>query len=641
MAGLSRWRPVLVATSRARTHGLLGLALLVLALGCHEGRDVKVASLQISGNDAIPSKQLTRVLATRKSGWLPWATKHYFDRAEFDADLRRIENFYADRGYPHAKVTGVDVQFNDARDAVRLTIRIVEGAPLIVDFIRLEGFDALPERVRTGIAAAPIATGVPRDRTTVQATRDLGGRLLRNDGYPLGEVDVVEEPLPIADRVGLVVRAKPGAPMVFGEVGIVGLESVQENIVRRELAFVPGQVYREAQVIRTQRRLSRLELFDFTTVAPRPEDAASGQMPIRVTVAEGPPRRLKLGAGYGAEDRVRGLVQWTHVNFTGGARQAGVEAKWSYIDRGARLTFAEPHLFRPDLSLRVTGQAWRTNQVTYDSQTYGGVATVTYRRERGALQTNNMARYEVRGGYAYEYLRYGVVQTALDDLSTREDRIALGLDPETGRAVGTLASLFAGITRNAVDRPAEPTRGTTVSMQVEQAASWLAGTYQFTEVLAEARVYRPLGPAHFSARARFGTLGATDPLTVPFSRRYFLGGSSSLRGWGRFQVSPLSQTGLPVGGRSMMEFSGEMRFPIRGRLSGAAFVDAGNVWAGDWEAHPGDLRWSVGPGLRFETPIGPVRADFGFQLTPIAGLVINGTPEARRWRLHFSIGPPF
>jgi outer membrane protein insertion porin family/translocation and assembly module TamA len=139
----------------------------------------------------------------------------------------------------------------------------------------------------------------------------------------------------------------------------------------------------------------------------------------------------------------------------------------------------------------------------------------------------------------------------------------------------------------------------------------------------------------------FGVVSAEDSSKVPFSKRYFLGGATSLRGWGRYQVSPLDEEGLPIGGRTLVEFSSELRFPITGKLSGAFFVDAGSVGGSDWNVEGLRVRANVGPALSYQTPIGPVRADIGFQLTPIEGLVVNGRPEARNWRLHVSIGHPF
>ena len=128
---------------------------------------------------------------------------------------------------------------------------------------------------------------------------------------------------------------------------------------------------------------------------------------------------------------------------------------------------------------------------------------------------------------------------------------------------------------------------------------------------------------------------------MPFFKRYFLGGSASLRGWGRFEVSPLTLSGNPIGGHSMFESSGEVRVPAFSKFAVVGFVDAGNVWYETADFHLNDLRVDVGPGLRYLTPIGPVRVDFGYQLTRVEGLVINGELEPRRWRIHFSVGQAF
>jgi outer membrane translocation and assembly module TamA len=142
-------------------------------------------------------------------------------------------------------------------------------------------------------------------------------------------------------------------------------------------------------------------------------------------------------------------------------------------------------------------------------------------------------------------------------------------------------------------------------------------------------------------RVRSGSLLSNTALDVPFSERYFLGGATSLRGWGRFQVAPLTADGLPVGGRAMIEASTELRFPITGAFGGVVFVDAGEVWDDPGDIRLSGLRTSAGPGLRWSSPIGVLRLDLGYQLTPIPGLVINGEPERRRWRIHLSIGEAF
>ena len=160
--------------------------------------------------------------------------------------------------------------------------------------------------------------------------------------------------------------------------------------------------------------------------------------------------------------------------------------------------------------------------------------------------------------------------------------------------------------------------------------------------MADARYYVPLGEnVVVATRAQIGAINAVggDESNVPFAKKFFLGGSTSIRGWDRFEVSPLS-SGLPIGGDSMLELSAELRAGLRGNLGGVVFIDAGNVWAGPFDFALNDLRYAVGPGLRYQTPIGPIRFDFGWQLNPIPGLLVNGRPS-RQWRMHFSIGQAF
>jgi outer membrane translocation and assembly module TamA len=106
-------------------------------------------------------------------------------------------------------------------------------------------------------------------------------------------------------------------------------------------------------------------------------------------------------------------------------------------------------------------------------------------------------------------------------------------------------------------------------------------------------------------------------------------------------VAPLNDAGLPIGGLSFFNFSTEIRFPLVGKLGAVVFLDGGNVWANPWDFNLNDLRYDAGPGVRYNTPIGPVRFDVGFQLNPIPGLVVNGDSTPRKYRLHFSIGHAF
>jgi outer membrane translocation and assembly module TamA len=182
-----------------------------------------------------------------------------------------------------------------------------------------------------------------------------------------------------------------------------------------------------------------------------------------------------------------------------------------------------------------------------------------------------------------------------------------------------------------------------LNAHVEQAGGWLWGSYNYLNASVEGRYYVNMRRFVWANRINVGAFDPADDLdaNVPFHKRFFLGGASSNRGWGRFEVSPLTESGRPIGGLSMLDGSTEVRFPIAGNFGGVMFFDFGNVWNEGWHFDVNDLRHAVGPGLRYQTPIGPARIDFGYQLNPVDALLVDGEPQKRRWRVHFSIGQAF
>jgi outer membrane protein insertion porin family len=128
-----------------RVFSTCALIFVVLSCAaCKEEGTIKVNSLKFNGVKAVDSGRLKDALATKQSSKIPWGKKAYFDRSRFDADLKRIQAFYADRGYPDARVTGFDVKLNDKQDQVDITLNISEGEPIVVDAVNFEGFDAIP-----------------------------------------------------------------------------------------------------------------------------------------------------------------------------------------------------------------------------------------------------------------------------------------------------------------------------------------------------------------------------------------------------------------------------------------------------------------------------------------------------------------
>ena len=631
---------------RRSIFGVFLLIALGTVGGCKEEGGVKVSSFTFKGAKAVTDGQLKSVLATAASSKIPWGEKHYFSREQFEADLKRIVAFYKDRGYPDARVTSFDVKLNDAQTSAAITVSIDEGQPVRVERIDFAGFDPLPQQHRQTLEGQlPLKVGQPLDRALLQASREAALDELKDHGYPYASVRISDAP-GSSDRQRVVSLLADAGPLAhFGPVEISGNTSVSENVVRRQLTYRPGQLFRQSALQESQRKLYGPELFDFANIEPLKTDEKPPDVPTRVTVTEGKHQKVNLGVGYGTEEKARVQIDWRHVNFFGGARTGGVLARYSGLDRGLRLNFKEPYFFGPRTDLAITGQSWHSDEPAFVLDTNGGRAGVTYHFRRGGgpvLGSRPAATLSLT--YANEFQSYIIKRAALEDLSFRDELIALGLDPRRPIDSGLRSAISVDGGRNTTNNLLDAKQGYVMAIHGEQAGQWLGGKYDYYEGTTEGRMYHSLGDRLVVAgQMRLGSIDALgDPeVKVPFFKRYFLGGATNLRGWGRFDVSPLSGFGLPIGGHSFMNFSTELRASLWRNLGGVLFLDGGNVWYDSWDFNLNDLRYDVGPGLRYQTPIGPIRADLGFQLNPIPGLIVNGKPEARHFRFHFSIGQAF
>ena len=626
---------------------VLFFALALVTSGCVEGEQssVRVTSLKFTGVKAVKEGQLKDVLATAASSKLPWGDKQYFTREQFEADLKRIVAFYKDRGFPDAKVRSFDVKMNDKQDAVDITVTVDEGQPIVVEALEFQGFDVLPagelDELKGRVALKPNA---PLDRALAQASRESALDEVKDHGYPYATVRVTERPGSTERARIVTLSTTPGTLARYGVIDVQGNTSVSDNVVIRQLTIRPGRRFRLSQLQESQRRLYSLETFQFANIEPVIVEGQQPEtVPVNVTVTEGKHRKVNFGVGYGSEEKGRASIDWRHVNFFGGARTLQLESSYSALSKGARLNFRQPYIFGPRFNLVTSANSWHRNEPAYELDTRGGRISLERRFARRGPLSQRQGQTSASVSYTHEFQSYEVAEEALHRPDFIKTLIALGLDPLNGRASGLLSSIDLDIHRSTADSTVNAQRGYTLDGHFERAGSFLQGDYDFAEVIVEGRYYLALGDlAVVAVKGRAGSIGkpSGDNLAVPFYRRYWLGGATSLRGWGRFEVAPLVD-GVPIGGHTMLESSAELRVPIWGNLSAVVFGDAGNVWNNAWGFDFGDLRYDVGPGLRYLTPIGPLRVDLGYQLNPIEGLLVDGKEQARRFRFHFSIGQAF
>jgi outer membrane translocation and assembly module TamA len=293
------------------------------------------------------------------------------------------------------------------------------------------------------------------------------------------------------------------------------------------------------------------------------------------------------------------------------------------------------------LGTTIKGGSWWTYGLDYQERTLGGRLTFDYDFDSRVAALQSGVHDTVSLAYVHEYVRDSADESVLNDPTRRSELIALGLNPDTGESEGTLAAIDLEARHIVLDQPLDPHRGYSIYGRAQYAAPGLGnGTYRYDALVLDARGYLTAGPVVLAGRAYAGSVRAASAGDFPFSERFFLGGSTTLRGWGLYEVSPLDASGFPIGGQSASLLTGEVRVPMNDKLSAVGFIDAGNVGETSTVSFS-SLRADIGAGARYRTVIGVIRLDYGFQLNPIPGLLINGELQQRRWRVHFGVGQSF
>ena len=598
-----------------------------------------IARFELVGADSVDEAELRNLLATKAPSWIPWTRTPRFDPDALDQDLRRITTFYGNHGYPDARIP--EVAIDHTEDGVAITIRIEAGEPNRVADVELTGFSPLPpetlSRLRQQI---PVLPGEPVVREDVVAGAQLGIESLEEHGYAHATVNVDQREV-APRRVRIRYEAVPGPLTRFGEVQIGGNLDVSDELIRREVAFTAGEPFQRSLVVRTQQALLALGLFEAVAierVTRGPTGEQATDIGIRIRVVERDPQRVEFGFGYGTDEQVWGDLEWQHLNFAGGGRRLGARGRWSWLDRGVRAQFRQPFFLTRHLTLMLDGRDWHTQALSYDTRLSGGSAgvggTLGTRTSWSAILTTQQQRSQAS-------------KASLADPALRQALVAIGFDPTSGEQRGVLNQVGFQVLRSTIDEPAR-TRRSLVSLQVEGADRWLGGDFSFVQVQAGGRAYWDVGDHVLMARLEAGSIDPTAEApespenggspAVPFFKRYFLGGSTSLRGWGYDEVSALSPEGVPIGGHSMLLATLEARFQLAGPFGMAVFVDAGNVWATSWHVRPSDMRYDAGIGFQFRSPFGPIRVDLGYPLTPIEGLRVDGREQDQGWRIHLRVG---
>ena len=577
----------------------------------------EVRKIVFLGNKKFGSARLRNAMGTQQRPLLsPWKCGSDYNPATVDDDLLRLQKYYFDRGYLDVRATLVKVEQNEANNTVQLHIRIEEGEVTVVREVEVKVQDPAPPElppVETLRNDLPLRVDKPITKAAFDTSRAGLLLVLQRAGYARARVHPRTEVDRKTHEAFLTYTLESGERTLFGQVSIQGAENVTVKAIRRRLTFQPGQIYSPTELTDSQAAIYDLGMFRTVTHRSLNLEATDAPLDIEFEVSERMPRSFEIGLGLSTVEQFRLQAKWTFRNVFGGAEHLSLAGKISSPGLAFETRFHLPHF--------VTRRARFTQTVFVDSQKEINTdplgLTDRILEIDDAQPAFDILRYGGESRVDHQFTRaFGGsagIELSANAFSNVDPDAIRGLDPEVA-IDHVLFTQFAELTWNTSNSAINATRGFIALLRTEHSATGLLSEFDFVKASIEGRHYLPLWRrVTFAARLKLGFLQLYgDSQVAPFNVRFFAGGPGSIRGFAVNRVGPLTDGNAPLGGRSLIEGSAELRFPFIGDLGGVLFVDFGQVFEPSLVYHLDQLRYAVGPGIRYDTPIGPLRFDVGF-----------------------------
>ena len=637
---------------------------------------VEIGTVAFDGNVAFPDDSLSLAIVTRESEcralifspfcWLgsDFALQRFFLRdGQVQRDQLRLRVWYGTRGFRETQVDTATTLGPDGLAMVRFSID--EGPPIRMGEIQVVGLDELDYPELTD--DLPIEAGDRLSNIALDATRDTLTRRLQDRGHAYADVlrsSFIPADDPYQARVTFDVS--PGPRARYGPVTVTGQDALDRSTVLNTLQFAEGDLYRREQLIGAQGRLFGLDILRNASVAARLSATPDSIVPVDVRVVEGDAYRVRYGAGWSSSECLAAEASWSSRNFLGGGRIVQVRGRVSNIltpqfrdvlcwQGGTgefadptglvSIDFAQPWIFstRNQFAASLFGERESLPDV-YVREAFGLDIALT----RFIGPTTPLTAYfrpELSRLEAADALFCsGFLVCTPEDIAILEDR-------------NWIAPLGLAFNRRMVNNPLNATRGYSTRLEVEHASSLTGSDFRFDRVTAEATRYWPFGASGVLAghvRAgwvgvgRFsGFSGAGDGDVIPPQKRFYAGGANSVRGVAQSRLGPgvlqvrtpgdllgagvcspaqlmdlsCDASGLgegaltprPTGGTRVAEASLEVRFGLGSSFQGVTFADIGQLWGADEGLSLAELEVTPGVGVRFLSPIGPIRLDLAYR----------------------------
>lgn len=579
-----------------------------------EGKKAKVRKIEILGNFAFMDEKIKDQMKTKEDRWWRWRSGD-FKGEQFQEDLKHIVQFYRKRGYRDAEVTEHSITYDITGEYVDISITLFEGRQYRMGQVRWEGNQAYSTEQLSQFLK--FREGDIYNQEQFDQTLDAIYLAYQEEGYLY--VNILPQEEVKGEVIDFTFRIREGKPARVRRINITGNTKTKEKVIRRELVIKPGDLFRRSAVERSQREIYQLNFFQDVRVIPQPLE--NGDVDLTFEVEEKPTGQANIAAGYSERDGPIGTIGISIPNLFGNGQR--LDFSWDFGTRyeSINMGFTEPWFLDTPTSVGFDFYKFtRTWTGDYDEKRTGGVVRV------GRRLTWPDDYFRVYWKYRLEEVEYIVEPDYPDPAGLRDIHW-----PQV------TSSMAITVLRDSRDLPEFSTKGSLNSYGLEFAGGPLQGNVEYHKHVWDSNWFlKTLWNTVLLLKRKGGFVqGLRSPNDVPFSERFFPGGVSYdgvIRGYSDRSVGPRI-AGREIGGRSMLIFTAELRFPLVERqLYGILFADAGNAWETFSDMNPFDLKRSVGFGFRIVVPmLGLIGFDIGYGLDEGGG----------RWRPHFQMGRSF
>lgn len=589
-----------------------------------EGNKILIRTIHFDGNKAFSNRKLRGIMETKEKWFLSWLTGAGTYKEEvLKNDALLLADHYMNNGFVNIKVGEPAVKLTDAKDALEVFVGITEGEQYKVDHIGFKGDLLEPEAVLH--KKLKTESGEIFSRATLRGDIGTLTDAYGDKGYAFANVNPLITPVPEKKTIDLTFDMEKGELVNIERIAVTGNPKTRDKVIRRELRVTEGELYSATGIKRSKQNLMNLGYFEEATVATA-KGSTGNKLNVNVNVKEKPTGTFSIGGGYSSLDGIIGQGSVQQSNFLGLGLKGNLSASIGGKSSTYSVGLTDPYFL--DSKWTVGADIYRSERdyIDFSRRLTGGDIKAGY-PINDFLGTFWMYKYEIKNIF-----NVNAAITASPEVYS---------DLQEGTT--TTSSISGSISSNTTDYRPEPSSGMINSLAAEYAG--LGGDNKYARFTTDHTVFYPLyKKLIFSSKLTLGYIQDVGK-KVPVDEKFYLGGIGSLRGYKARTVSPTKSapingngemTTIYLGGNKEAFGNAELTFPILqdAGIKGVVFFDAGNAY-GENQTMFGSFLMSYGGGIRWASPMGPLRLEYGIPLNP------RDSIDSRSGRFEFSIGSLF